>query len=61
MTTVYFRELSQGSSVSLQTKLDDQDSIPGRGNDGMGPYTASYPMGTGGSFPGGKAMCIVPK
>jgi hypothetical protein len=44
--------------------LDDRDSISSRGWDfsprhrvqiGPGTHPASYPMGTGGSFPGGKA------
>jgi hypothetical protein len=44
--------------------LDDRGSIPDRAEDfssspcvqtGSGAHAASYPMGTGGSFPGGKA------
>jgi hypothetical protein len=40
--------------------LDDRRSIPGRGMDlyvqtGPGAHPASYPMGTGGTSPGGKA------
>jgi hypothetical protein len=46
-------------------ELDDRGSIARRGNEffsfhyrvqtGSGTHPASYPMGTGGSFPGGKA------
>jgi hypothetical protein len=44
--------------------LDDRDSIPDGAEDfssspcvqtGSGAHPASYPMGTGGPFPGGKA------
>jgi hypothetical protein len=45
--------------------LDDRGSIPGRGRGffssslcvqtSSGAHPASYPMGTGGPFPGGKA------
>jgi hypothetical protein len=46
--------------------LDDQGSIPGRGDDGnislryrvqtdSGPHPASYAMGTGGSYPEDRA------
>jgi hypothetical protein len=60
---------SRESSVGIQLgyRLDDRDSkvrFPvGAGNfslhhrvqNGSGAYPASYPMGTKGSFPGGKA------
>jgi hypothetical protein len=58
---------SQGSSVSTEARLraGRPGFIPGGGNDGirypchrvqigLGAHTASYPMATGGSFPGGK-------
>jgi hypothetical protein len=58
---------SRGSSVSIVSdyRLDDRGSIPDRGGEfsfspcvqtGSGAYPASYPMGTGGPFPGGKAQ-----
>jgi hypothetical protein len=58
--------LSWGSSVSIVTDygLDDWGSISTEAEDfssslcdqtGSGAHPASCPMGTGGSFPGGKA------
>jgi hypothetical protein len=55
-----------GRSVSIVSdyRLDDRGSISGRGKDfssslcvqtGSGAHPASCTMGTGGSFPGGKA------
>jgi hypothetical protein len=51
-----------GSSVgiALGYGLDDRDSIPGGGWEllssmTLGAHPASYPMGTRGSFPAGKA------
>jgi hypothetical protein len=57
---------SRGSSVSFVSDygLDDRGSISDRGRifssslcvqTGSGAHPASYPMGTGGPFPGGKA------
>jgi hypothetical protein len=57
---------SRGSSVSIVAdyRLDDRGSIADRGRDfssslyvqtGSGAHPASYPMGTGDPFPGGKA------
>jgi hypothetical protein len=45
---------SSGSIVS-DYGPDDQGSIPDRGQTGSGAQPASYPMGTGGPFSGGKA------
>jgi hypothetical protein len=61
-----FLDMSRDSSVSIATgyRLDYRGSIPGGGwefslrhrvQTGSGPHTASYPMGTRGSFPRGKA------
>jgi hypothetical protein len=58
--------MSRDSSVSIVTDygLDDRGSILGRGREfssspcvqtGSGAHPASCPMGTAGSFPGGKA------
>jgi hypothetical protein len=58
--------MSRGSSGSIVSDygLDDRGSIPREAEDvssspcfqtGSGAHLASYPMGTGGSFPGGKA------
>jgi hypothetical protein len=59
----YSRDSSVG--IALGYVLDDRDSIPGGGvgnfslhqrvQNGSGAHSASYPMGTRGSFPGGKA------
>jgi hypothetical protein len=55
---------SRGSSCSIVSDygLDDRGSIPDRGRGfffcvqtGSGAHPASCPMGTGGTFPGGKA------
>jgi hypothetical protein len=54
----------KNSSVSIVSDyaLDDRGSIPDRGffsslcvQTGSSSHPASYPMGTGGRFPGGKA------
>jgi hypothetical protein len=61
-----FFYVERGSSVSIvyDYGLDDRGSIPvgGRGfsstpcaQTGSGAHPASYPVGTGGPFPGGKA------
>jgi hypothetical protein len=53
---------SQGSSISVQTRLDDQGSVPGRGNDGIfslhhciqtspGTHPTSCAVGTGRLLP----------
>jgi hypothetical protein len=59
--------MSRGSSGSIVSDygLDDRGSIPNRGTGDFscspciqtvsGAHPASYPMGTWGSFPGGKA------
>jgi hypothetical protein len=56
--------MSRGSSGSIVSdyRLDDRGSIPDRGfsssprvQTGSGAHPASYPMGTGDPFPGGKA------
>jgi hypothetical protein len=48
-------------------ELDGQGSIPGKGKNcsllhsvqtGSEAYPASYPMGTGGSFPGSKSAVV---
>jgi hypothetical protein len=58
--------MGRGSSDSIVSDygLDDRGSIPDRGRGfflylciqtGSGAHPASYPMGTGGPFPAGKA------
>jgi hypothetical protein len=44
----------RGSSVQFPTGAGNF-SLHHRVQNGSGAYPASYPMGTGGSFPGGKA------
>jgi hypothetical protein len=68
LTKVMFGNISiHGSSGSIVSDygLDDWGSILDRGRGfssspciqtGSGAHQASYPMGTGGSFPGGKAQ-----
>jgi hypothetical protein len=62
----YYLPRSRGSSGSIVSDygLDNRGSIPDRGRrffsspyvqTGSGAHPASYPMGTGGPFPGGKA------
>jgi hypothetical protein len=62
---VYQNIVSRDSSVGIATdyRLDDRGSIPGgagnfflrhRVQSGSGAHPTSYPMGTGGFFPGGK-------
>jgi hypothetical protein len=66
MTSVVLLLRSRGSSVIIVSDygLDDRDSIPDRGRGfcsslfvqtGSVAHPASYPMGAGGPFPGGKA------
>jgi hypothetical protein len=60
----YYSNIRRDSSVGTATgyELDGRGSNPGRGKffsssqvqTGSGAHTASYPMGTGGNFPGGK-------
>jgi hypothetical protein len=53
------RSRSSSGSIVSDYDLDDRGSIPGRGKGciqiGYGAHPASYPMGTEGPFPGGKA------
>jgi hypothetical protein len=68
-TVVFFEMLLVKEEPAAQwewwlDELDDRGSIPGRGcnffslrhrvQNGSGSHPASYPMGTWGSFPGGK-------
>jgi hypothetical protein len=57
-----FRSRGSSGSIVSDYGLDDRGSIPHRGRGfffqpqtGYGAHPASYPVGTGGPFPGGKA------
>jgi len=55
-STHYHHVWSRGSSVSIVTRL--QAERPPRLQTGSGAHSASYPIGTRGSFPGGKAAGV---
>jgi hypothetical protein len=57
--TYMYREVSRDSSVGIATSYGLDDRGVGV-QAGSGAHPTSYPMGTGGIFPGGKADHLPP-
>jgi hypothetical protein len=67
LTSVEYGSLDSSISVATACSLEGRGSVPGRGKgflytpqrpDRLWGHPVSYPMGTGGSFPEGKAAGV---